>query len=270
MAAMALPIALVAATNTIDSTWTLACKRADEAGKDLAKTLLDASCGSRPVTLVGFSMGARVIYSCLKQLGKEQIKWEKRRMAVDEPKTTQKSKSFRFGKVAKDKPAQSLDESESDEIPSREPASIVQDVVLMGLPYHLDTASWEVCRQVVAGRLVNCYIPKDLVLLYLFNVNRLSTDVLSPVCGTSRVRVPGVENYNVKKYVTWHNQYCGYAGEVLRHVQLNQPNDLEDDDEVDDAEDEEVEGVDDDEEATATEATSTTEQDLLVPFPDLL
>jgi hypothetical protein len=47
---------------------------------------------------------------------------------------------------------------------------------------------------------------------------------------------------------------------VLRHVQLNQPNDLEDNDADED----------DDDEATAkTEATST-EQDLLVPFPDLL
>jgi hypothetical protein len=245
--AMALPMVVLTAANSIDSTWTLACERADEAGKGLAKTLLEASSGNRPVTLIGFSMGARVVYSCLKELGKEQIEWEKRR--VEEPKLTKKSK--------RDSKASS-DENESA-TPSREPASIVQDVILMGLPYHLDTASWEVCRQVVAGRLVNCYIPKDLVLLYLFNASRLSTDVLTPVCGTSRVRVPGVENYNVKKYVTWHNQYCGYAGEVLRHVQLNQPNDLED--EADDEDEEE------DEEVTATEDTSTA-QDLLVPFPE--
>jgi hypothetical protein len=74
------------------------------------------------------------------------------------------------------------------------------------------------------------------------------------VGGTSRVRVPGVKNSNVKKYVTWQNQYCGYAGEVLRHVQLNQPNDLEDD-RVEDSEDDEVDDNEDDEKATATEAT---------------
>jgi hypothetical protein len=249
---MALPTAVLVAANSIDSAWTLACDRADEAGKGLAKTLLEASSGNRPITLIGFSMGARVIYSCLKELGKEQIEWEKRR--VEELETTKKSK--RDSKAANGKVAQSSDENESD-TPSREPASIVQDVVLMGLPYHLDMASWEVCRQVVAGRLVNCYIPKDLVLLYLFNVNRLSTDVLRTVCGTSSIRVPGVENYNVKKYVTGHNDYCGYAGEVLRHVQLNQPNDLEDDDDDDD----------DDDEITATEATSS-EPALLVPFPE--
>jgi hypothetical protein len=251
MFACSLPMAVLLAANKIDSTWTLACNRADEAGKGLAKTLLEASSGNRPVTLIGFSMGARVIYSCLMELGKEQIEWEKRR--VEEAETTKMTKSQRDSKKA----AKAEAESESD-TPSREPASIVQDVILMGLPYHLDKASWEVCRQVVAGRLVNCYIPKDLVLLYLFNVNRISTDVLSPVCGTAAVRVPGVENYNVKKYVTGHNEYCGYAGEVLRHVQLNQPNDLEEDEDDDD---------DDDDEATTTEATSS-EQDLLVAFPE--
>lgn len=255
MVACSLPMAVLAAANKIDSTWTLACNRADEAGKGLAKTLLEASSGNRPVTLIGFSMGARVIFSCLVELGKEQIEWEKRR--VEKAEMTKKPK--RDSKAGKAEA-----ESETD-TPIREPASIVQDVILMGLPFHLDKASWEICRQVVAGRLVNCYIPKDLVLLYIFNVNRLSTDVLSPVCGTSPVRVPGVENYNVKKYVAGHNEYCGYAGEVLRHIQLNQPNDLEDD---------EDDGGDDDEDeatvtvtATATKANNT-EQDLLVPFPE--
>jgi hypothetical protein len=255
MVACSLPMAVLAAANKIDSTWTLACNRADEAGKGLAKTLLEANSGNRPVTLIGFSMGARVIYSCLLELGKEQIEWEKRR--AEEAEATKKSK--RDSKADKSKAAQSSDESESG-TPSREPASIVQDVILMGLPYHYNKNSWEVCRQVVAGRLVNCYIPKDLVLLYIFNVNRLSTDVLSPVCGTSSVPVPGVENYNVKKYVAGHNEYCGFAGEVLRHIQLNQPNDLEDDEEDDDEEEAAA--------ATTTTEATNTEQDLLVAFPE--
>ncbi len=137
--------------------------------------------------MMGLRMGARVTYSCLMELGKEQMEWEKRR--EEEAETTKKSKRDR--KATKAEVAQSSDESESESgTPSREPASIVQDVILMGLPYHYDKASWEVCRQVVAGRLVNCYIPKDLVLLYLFNVNNLSTDVLSPLCGTSPAPFP--------------------------------------------------------------------------------
>jgi hypothetical protein len=68
----------------IDGLWTIAVERADQAGKELAKVrcfvyfyshimsivqaLLARPAGSPPVTLVGYSMGARVIFSCLKHL----------------------------------------------------------------------------------------------------------------------------------------------------------------------------------------------------------
>lgn len=57
-------------TDMIDSLWTIAIERADQAGKELAKVLLARPQGSRPVTLVGFSLGSRVIFSCLKELSK--------------------------------------------------------------------------------------------------------------------------------------------------------------------------------------------------------
>lgn len=46
----------------------MAVIRADLAGKELARALLQRPQGSRPVTLVGYSMGARVIFSCLCEL----------------------------------------------------------------------------------------------------------------------------------------------------------------------------------------------------------
>jgi len=55
-------------TNLIDNTWTLAIERADLCGRELAKALLMRTQGSRPVTLVGFSIGSRVIFSCLREL----------------------------------------------------------------------------------------------------------------------------------------------------------------------------------------------------------
>ena len=42
--------------------------RADMAGLILADSLIDRNLGVRPVTLVGFSLGSRVIFSCLKEL----------------------------------------------------------------------------------------------------------------------------------------------------------------------------------------------------------
>ncbi|KAJ8642226.1 hypothetical protein MRB53_018920 [Persea americana] len=66
--ALAWPAALLSATNFIDSKWTIAVDRSDKAGKLLAEVLLKGLQGSRPVTLVGFSLGSRVIFKCLLHL----------------------------------------------------------------------------------------------------------------------------------------------------------------------------------------------------------
>ena len=42
--------------------------RANAAGLILADSLIDRNLGSRPITLVGFSLGARVIFACLREL----------------------------------------------------------------------------------------------------------------------------------------------------------------------------------------------------------
>uniref|UniRef100_A0A5B7BNS4 Putative transmembrane and coiled-coil domain-containing protein 4 isoform X2 n=1 Tax=Davidia involucrata TaxID=16924 RepID=A0A5B7BNS4_DAVIN len=68
LVALAWPATLLAATDFIDSTWTIAVDRSDKAGKLLAEVLLKGLQGRRPVTLVGFSLGARVIFKCLQFL----------------------------------------------------------------------------------------------------------------------------------------------------------------------------------------------------------
>jgi hypothetical protein len=62
------PVLLLQLTNIIDNLWTIAVERADQAGKELARALINREHGSRPVTLVGYSLGARVIFSCLREL----------------------------------------------------------------------------------------------------------------------------------------------------------------------------------------------------------
>lgn len=66
--ALAWPTALLQATSFIDSKWTIAVDRSDKAGKLLAEVLTMRLQGNRPVTLVGFSLGARVIFKCLQFL----------------------------------------------------------------------------------------------------------------------------------------------------------------------------------------------------------
>jgi hypothetical protein len=68
MSAMTLPLALTKLSYLIDNPWIVSQARADMAGLILADSLVDRNLGTRPVTLVGFSLGARVIFSCLKEL----------------------------------------------------------------------------------------------------------------------------------------------------------------------------------------------------------
>ncbi|KAJ4288085.1 hypothetical protein N0V90_012102 [Kalmusia sp. IMI 367209] len=68
MAAMTLPLALTKLSYLIDNPWAVSQARADMAGLILADSLIDRNLGARPITLVGFSLGARVIFACLKEL----------------------------------------------------------------------------------------------------------------------------------------------------------------------------------------------------------
>ena len=68
MAALQLPIVLSKLSYLIDNPWTVSMGRANAAGLILADSLIDRHLGVRPITLVGFSLGARVIFACLREL----------------------------------------------------------------------------------------------------------------------------------------------------------------------------------------------------------
>jgi hypothetical protein len=232
LSAIVWPSYLVNVANMIDGDWTLAVERADEAGKVMARTLLFSRAGHRPVTLVGFSFGGRIVYSCLKELARFQEEWEEYQELKLEQAQGGKEGTRRLAK---------LDEKFEG---MREPASIIEDAVIMGVPNHLNLLSWKACRQIVAGRLVNCYSRKDLILSLMFQAKRLSGNfntagggsLLKPVCGTCPVLVPGVENIDVSDLVSGHQDYCLVTGKILERVRHGQPlrsasNDVEVDDE---------------------------------------
>ena len=66
------PMAIVKVARVVDNPFSLAKTRADKAGKVLADLLINRAQGERPVTLVGYSLGARVIWSCLTSLAERK------------------------------------------------------------------------------------------------------------------------------------------------------------------------------------------------------
>ncbi|KAK0737634.1 hypothetical protein B0T21DRAFT_287177 [Apiosordaria backusii] len=71
MAGLQVPVILTKLSYLIDNPWTVSLDRANMAGLILADSLIDRNLGTRPVTLVGYSLGSRVIFSCLKELAKK-------------------------------------------------------------------------------------------------------------------------------------------------------------------------------------------------------
>ncbi|KAF8253219.1 DUF726-domain-containing protein [Wilcoxina mikolae CBS 423.85] len=64
------PLALLSAANVLDNPFAVAKRRSKKAGLVLADAIINKAQGERPVTLVGYSLGARVIYTCLLSLAK--------------------------------------------------------------------------------------------------------------------------------------------------------------------------------------------------------
>lgn len=71
MAALQLPLVLTKLSYLIDNPWAVSLDRATSAGLILADSIIERGLGTRPITLVGYSLGSRVIYSCLQELGKK-------------------------------------------------------------------------------------------------------------------------------------------------------------------------------------------------------
>ncbi|KAB5530487.1 hypothetical protein GE09DRAFT_1148160, partial [Coniochaeta sp. 2T2.1] len=71
MAALQLPVVLTKLSYLIDNPWAVSLDRATMAGLILADSLIDRNLGTRPVTLVGYSLGSRIIFSCLQELARK-------------------------------------------------------------------------------------------------------------------------------------------------------------------------------------------------------
>lgn len=66
------PIGLLKVSKIIDNPFSVAKSRADKAGLVLADALINRAQGERPVTLIGYSLGARMIYTCLTSLAERK------------------------------------------------------------------------------------------------------------------------------------------------------------------------------------------------------
>jgi phage antirepressor YoqD-like protein len=69
----ALPVAALSALDIIDNPWGVAKNRAEQAGRHLGDYIADGGFGGLSITLVGYSLGTRVIVAALDQLAKRGV-----------------------------------------------------------------------------------------------------------------------------------------------------------------------------------------------------
>lgn len=210
MAAVAWPSLLMGLAGSLDNDWTLITIRSDLAGIELARSLLQSD-ERRPVNLVGFSFGARVVYACLLELERHQAIWEAQQHQQDKKNGTLKNRWKK--KTAED----SIEYT-------REPASIVQDALLIGAPLFVSRSKLRLARHMVAGRFINCYSRKDWILSLMFQYQNTS-GIMRGTCGTGPVKgVGGIENYDVSSLVSsWHANYCKTIPDILDMIGFDQP-----------------------------------------------
>lgn len=72
MSAVALPLGILKVSRIAENPYSVAKARADKAGQVLADALINKVQGERAVNLFGYSLGSRVIYSCLQTLAKRR------------------------------------------------------------------------------------------------------------------------------------------------------------------------------------------------------
>jgi len=73
MSAVVWPAALLKVTDMIDNPWSVAVARSEKAGILLAEALASGRHGTRPIRLIGYSLGSRLILSALLELRRRNL-----------------------------------------------------------------------------------------------------------------------------------------------------------------------------------------------------
>ena len=210
---VAIPSALLTASIVIDDPYQLISLRSKQAGIELAHCLLTSD-EHRPISLVGFSFGARLIFDCLLEIARHQLIWQRQQAQKENVDDAPDKNNWGFIRRRR-----SGDQDKIEYV--REPASIIEDVVLIGMPRVLDQAEWITCREMVGGRLVNCFNRKDWIVSYMINIRCFGA--ISKTCGTHEVVMEGVENYEVSDFASTHDRYLAAVPQILNEIGYTQP-----------------------------------------------
>lgn len=229
---MTLPVVILSVVTILDNYWSVATAAADEAGELLADALMSGAHGNRPVVLVGYSVGGRVVASCLRSLARVAESRDDRddddEEEGDEPETGGVSDGKKGSPTKQQQQRGGLrDFMTNTKARKARAKTIVRDAVIIGAPLDCNTRRWTRRRSVVQGRLINVYSSKDWVLALLYRYKSWSVAELAglqPVECNPIDGLPSIENYNVSDIVSGHDKYHSRIREILDRVGVGDVN----------------------------------------------
>eukprot|EP00957_Ditylum_brightwellii_P013417 1013270-Ditylum_brightwellii.AAC.1 len=92
----------------------------------------------------------------------------------------------------------------------------------MGCPLSVNLESWASCKEVIAGRFVNCFSREDMILTLMFRYKNIKS-VFATVGGIAPVNISGIENYDVSTLIKSHSDYCFATKDILSLIGYDQP-----------------------------------------------
>ena len=210
LSALAWPLAILAAADYIDNPWSVAFSKSKEAGLVLADVLANGNQGHRPVTLIGFSLGARVIFCALQELV-NRIEKQKIMKSVQESNTHNNDINNNNNNNSNNKTKSKKDDN-SNNI-DMDLSGIIDSVILLGCPCTCDKKIWTKIRKIVSDRIINCYSNNDWVLKFVYRTASLDTTV----AGLQEIEIDGIENVNLSDIIGGHSEYYDKTPIILKH-----------------------------------------------------
>ena len=212
LAAWTLPSYVLSALTMVDNPWSVAIVRAVDAGHVLANDILNGSYGQRPVSLIGYGLGAVVCYTAALDIAKVA----KAATTATATATTTTTTTTAAG-------------DSTEEVCLA--ATVLLDVILMGAAVGTNLDEWTSIRNVTSGRVINCFTSNDLVLFYMYRLRegRLACAGLSVIgndgeASTSAAAAAsvwgGIESFDVSDLVAGHLYYPAAIEAIAERIGL--------------------------------------------------
>ena len=163
------------------------------------------------MTLVGYSLGARVIYYCLIELWNYTFELNMKKQEEESFLSWYRSRRNHNDSNGRPKENMTAEEIEKAKYLCH---SIVDSVYLLGSPVESDPLNWAKIKAMTAGRVINGYCQTDWVLSFLFRASTIS----NKIAGLQKVEVEGVENIDLTSIVSGHLEYKEKLSEILEYI----------------------------------------------------